>query len=1308
MIQETLLKSKDRQFVRLQDYTLYFSNAANDMQDPKLLRNRGLLTAVANHIPSKIIKQIDFGLGIDSLSVEIALPGKKVTKIHNIYIHHEQKSLNINLTALEGDYIMGGDFNCRHESWGDKDHNAYGIYFRNLIDDHANAILLNDYFQEPTTTNETAIDLVIASPALANKLSMECLDYVSDIHLAISISYDTPVYAKKQNFVPRLKIDETNWEKYQEVHNNFFNNIDLESHNNMDILLAEVVKGFHEAINLSVPKTRYVPTPWKSWFWNQECEKVRNKMNHYTKGIRKLIPGSLGLLKQAKIEAKGIYLKAQEDKWQEITTSISFDKNCGNAWRRIKNIYNGGVTYKGKADPDPKGKADELMGEFAGRTATSNLDQDVIDTLDELKPARLKVINKAIGIKSESCDPFTSMEMDQACSITKKSAPGTDDLTYTFVNKAPQSTRDALLKLCNLSYEQQRLPSDWKEAGIIAIPKQGSKAFRPITLLSCLDKIMERMIAGRLNHELQDFEEGIIGFVPGRGTADGLTILSAVTTKCCPPPAPLYNPTTERPPLPSKPTANEAKAIREQGSRKNNVKNLKNKPKLKDNSKNKKFHQKNPYRKRRHQIHVIFVDFEKAFELVRSEVVLEAAVEMGIKGNLLAWIKDYLSDRKGHVNFQGETSDTLGFENGTPQGSVISPLLFNLVMNKLVRKEDYPKSVTLVSYADDVKIINHLPKKKPKDFLKALRIFERKCRELGLKISIEKTKAMCYGVQSRDALPTYYLNGEPVEWVKKYKYLGVMYDKRLNFKEHVSYLKKKLRPKINLLKSLAGASWGTSTKTLRRYYLSNIRSILEYGGCAMLTACESTCADIEAIQNNCLRIILHAPPGTPTEVLQAEANVLPIFSRRSIQAIKLLAKIAASPKPHPLSSIIEQDLNKNLKGVFPYATWAMRASQLLKDYDFELPERRENEVKLKPWAKQSGRSLLTIDVDPEYMGKSKMTISEKGLLADRINDKLREIEGDGDIVIYTDGSVSGDGEASYGVHMKEIDQDDKVVITNHSSKLFNKHGSMIAELAAIDAALGMGYNSVTQGQGDHKDIHIITDSLSALHAIQRPFPRDNRDILNSINASLSALEDIATYVTLTWIPSHIGVIGNEFADTLANEGQALEPTINIATSEKSRIADLQFRVKESWKHTVKMSPKAGVKRYLLLNPSLREITIPLSSRYDEATMARLRLSAGKKCTHHCPTICNRCEAPFSIPHYLINCPATPEFSNANKQVLWEEEHDLGDDDKLTAIILQVAASDPQPLIDRIKETPIEAICLKGHPTWKQYGRCRKM
>ena len=90
---------------------------------------------------------------------------------------------------------------------------------------------------------------------------------------------------------------------------------------------------------------------------------------------------------------------------------------------------------------------------------------------------------------------------------------------------------------------------------------------------------------------------------------------------------------------------------------------------------------------------------------------------------------------------------------------------------------------------------------------------------------------------------------------------------------------------------MAGPNWGTNTDTLIKYYTSHIRSILEYGNVAMLTACQTADKKIETIQNNCLRIVLGISQDTPQEILCAETGCLPLHIRRKAQAAKFFLLI---------------------------------------------------------------------------------------------------------------------------------------------------------------------------------------------------------------------------------------------------------------------------------------------------------------------------------------------------------------------------------------------------------------------------------
>ena len=99
----------------------------------------------------------------------------------------------------------------------------------------------------------------------------------------------------------------------------------------------------------------------------------------------------------------------------------------------------------------------------------------------------------------------------------------------------------------------------------------------------------------------------------------------------------------------------------------------------------------------------IFLDLEKVIERVSKEVLLESAALLGIRGQLLMWLDDYLTNRTGTVQFQGKKSKVNYLKNGTPQGSSLSLTLFNMVINQLLQL-NLSSKVQMIAYADDLAI----------------------------------------------------------------------------------------------------------------------------------------------------------------------------------------------------------------------------------------------------------------------------------------------------------------------------------------------------------------------------------------------------------------------------------------------------------------------------------------------------------------------------------------------------------------------------------------------------------------------------
>ena len=92
---------------------------------------------------------------------------------------------------------------------------------------------------------------------------------------------------------------------------------------------------------------------------------------------------------------------------------------------------------------------------------------------------------------------------------------------------------------------------------------------------------------------------------------------------------------------------------------------------------------------------VIYLDLEKAFELVNHTVLLHAVASKGVNGKLLSYLKAYLQDRSARVAFQGCNSSYHPTDGGVPQGAILSPTIFNMVVDEIQSSSRPCESVVL-------------------------------------------------------------------------------------------------------------------------------------------------------------------------------------------------------------------------------------------------------------------------------------------------------------------------------------------------------------------------------------------------------------------------------------------------------------------------------------------------------------------------------------------------------------------------------------------------------------------------------------
>lgn len=229
-------------------------------------------------------------------------------------------------------------------------------------------------------------------------------------------------------------------------------------------------------------------------------------------------------------------------------------------------------------------------------------------------------------------------------------------------------------------------------------------------------------------------------------------------------------------------------------------------------------------------------------------------VLMGINGHLLMFIKNFLDDRKFHVRVGTKYSSIYTQQNGVPQGSVLSVLLFKVT------------PVKSILFADDFTVFITVDK-----VLQGQHILQRTIENLtewstqnGLKFSLEKTRCMVFSRRRRAQLmPSLYLAGTPIKVVHKTRYLGLMIDSKLTWVSHIRDIRERSQKGINLMRVIAGIKWGADREMLLKVYRSIVRSKIDYCSFIYSSARKSTLRQLDTVHNQGIRISLGAFKSSP-------------------------------------------------------------------------------------------------------------------------------------------------------------------------------------------------------------------------------------------------------------------------------------------------------------------------------------------------------------------------------------------------------------------------------------------------------------
>jgi len=392
--------------------------------------------------------------------------------------------------------------------------------------------------------------------------------------------------------------------------------------------------------------------------------------------------------------------------------------------------------------------------------------------------------------------PFTNAELaDSLCFFKTKMSSGPDEIPMRLVKFYAQKRPVVILDIFN-EILSSGFPDQWRLARVTPVPKKGDlklvSSYRPVSNLPSLSKLFERCILHRLMR-LPNYNE-MLG-AHQHGFRPGHS-----TTSCL---------------LQLKDTICE---------------------KLDD----------------RENVLAYSLDLSAAFDMLRPDTFVRL-LNNKIPDDLLCILDEFLTDRKFYVEINGKASQQKSIDRGCPQGSVLGPVLFNLYTGTI--KDKLPLDVHLTSYADDSYVIindkdqEELIKRTETCLQKHVESFE----EIGMKVNEGKTEIMLFGRENPKVLIN--VKGEPVESKDQIKALGIIIDKGLSWRPHISLLKKRVMKVVGGVRMVRNKLTESQTTTV---VTAQIFSILYYACCVWLTPTlnKKLLGSIESLHYRALRLII--------------------------------------------------------------------------------------------------------------------------------------------------------------------------------------------------------------------------------------------------------------------------------------------------------------------------------------------------------------------------------------------------------------------------------------------------------------------